>query len=71
MFGIAYKDENGKDFNGIPWLLDGIDNMQECIGEEQRLIGEGCRDVIPFKFASKRGAQDIYDWNYVQENRIK
>lgn len=39
-FAIAYANEDGRDFNGIPWILDDLENEKECISKALEMISE-------------------------------
>ena len=49
-FAIAYANEDGRDFNGIPWILDDLENEKECISKALEMIAEGFPNVVPFQF---------------------
>ena len=53
-FAIAYANEDGRDFNGIPWILDDLENEKECISKALEMIAEGFRNVVPFQFEKRR-----------------
>ena len=69
-FAIAYANENGKDFNGIPWILDDLNDETECISKALEIIASGFQNVIPFRFAQRRKQNEEFDWKYVKEHKI-
>lgn len=72
MFGVAYKDQNGMDLNGVPWLYIDVTNKAECILQAQKMVKQGYQDVIPFE--SNRRMEEITDyitWDTVKEYQIK
>lgn len=69
-FAIAYSNQDGRDFNGIPWILDDLNNEKECILKALEMIADGFRNVIPFQFEQRRKKDEEFDWEYVKEHRI-
>jgi len=71
-FAIAYAHENGKDFNGLPWIFDDIKNKEECIQKALEMTSSGLQNIIPFQFDQKRkqNIEEVFDWEYVKEHRI-
>lgn len=64
---IAYADKNGRDFNGIPWILDDLNNREECLNKLEKMVQEGYNNVIPFQFEQKRKKNEEFDWDYVKK----
>ena len=69
-YSIAYRDSNGKDFDGIPCILDDgdevnfdglpwivglYDDVEEVKKEAERMRSEGDKDVVPFDCSSLMG----------------
>lgn len=70
-YAIAYSDKDGRDFcDSKPWILDDFSNKADCLAETMRLIKDGFKNVIPFKFSERRKATDEFDWDYVRNNKI-
>lgn len=69
-FAIAYSNQDGRDFNGLPWILDDLNNEEECISKASEMIADGFQNVIPFQFAERRKKAEEFDWEYVKEHRI-
>lgn len=69
-FAIAYADKKGKDFNGIPWILDDLNNKEECLDKSEEMVQEGYVNVIPFQFEQRRKKNEEFDWGYVKNNKI-
>ena len=69
-FAIAYADKDGKDFNGIPWILDDLNNEKECLTKSKEMSQEGYINVIPFQFEQKRRKNEEFDWDYVKKNKV-
>lgn len=67
-FAIAYADKDGKDFNGIPWILDDLNNEEECLTKSIEMSQGGY--VIPFQFEQKRRKNEEFDWDYVKKNKV-
>jgi hypothetical protein len=69
-FAIAYKDKNGKDFNGIPWILDGFNNKEECMDKAKEMDQEGYNNIVLFQFEQRRKKNEEFDWDYVKKNSV-
>ena len=71
-FAIAYCDKDGKDFNGVPWILDDISNKKECILKTLEMIEEGFTNVVPFQFDDERknNIEEEFTWEYVMQNKV-
>lgn len=72
-FAIAYKNKDGRDINGIPWIFDDINNKEECTSKALEMISDGFKSVIPFEFGEERrkNIEDTFEWEYVKEHSIK
>ena len=69
-FAIAYADKNGKDFNGIPWILDDLNDKEECLDKAEDPPPDGYTNVVPFQFEQRRKKDEEFDWDYVRKNKI-
>lgn len=69
-FAIAYADKNGKDFNGIPWILDDLNDKEECLDKAEEMMQDGYTNVVPFQFEQRRKKDEEFDWDYVKKNII-
>ena len=69
-FAIAYANQDGKDFNGLPWILDDLNNKKECMTKVSEMITNGFQNVIPFQFEQRRKKDEEFDWEYVKKYRI-
>ncbi|MBR4589159.1 MAG: hypothetical protein IKO36_00730 [Bacteroidaceae bacterium] len=68
IYNIAYKDKNGKDFNGLPWL-DGIYyNMDALNTRVNELTNDGYIDVTPF--SCKDEFPETVSWDYVKSHKM-
>ena len=72
-FAIAYKNKDGRDLNGIPWIFDDINNKEECILKASEMISDGFKNVIPFEFSEERrkNIENVFEWEYVEEHKIE
>lgn len=70
-FAIAYANQDGRDFNGIPWILDDLNDEKECISKALEMIASGFQNVIPFQFEQRRKKTEEFDWKYIKEHRIE
>lgn len=66
---IAYKDVNGKDFNGLPWVMPegGFNNIQIAQNAKNDFIECGFKDVT--LFACDETPEEI-DWDFVNANLV-
>lgn len=46
---IAYKEKDGNDFMGQPYILGDFNNLDECKANAQKLIGDGYCYVTVFE----------------------
>lgn len=69
-FAIAYSDKSGKDFGGIPWILDDLNSEEECLSKSEEMLQEGYINVIPFQFKQRRKKDEEFNWDYVKKNKI-
>ena len=67
---INEKDKNGKDFNGIPWILDGFNNKEECMDKAKEMDQEGYNNIVLFQFEQRRKKNEEFDWDYVKKNSV-
>lgn len=66
---IAYKDLEGNDFCGYPWLIEGFVDLIEVIDKKTSLELEGYKDV--FIFICDANTPEVISWEYVFENLIR
>ena len=69
-YGIAYKDANGMDFHGLPWLTGGIPTIEEAKAMEQEYISIGFKNVIAFMFDKPEDEIEIVTLDYVDKHKI-
>lgn len=67
MYMIAYKDQNGKDWKGLPWLVMYEKNLELVKQRAKKMINEGYKDVTVFK---DWGYTGIVTWNDVYNNKV-
>jgi hypothetical protein len=67
---IAYKDEDGNDFNGFPWIDPqcGTISMDKIKLMVSDMSNSGYQNVIPFVVDGE--IPEIVDWNYVEQHKI-
>lgn len=69
---IAYKDENGFDYQGLPWLTSLTDNKEDVIENAQRCIESGFKDVTIFSTDENTlERMENINWDFVNENKIE
>lgn len=60
-YSIAYRDKDGKDLNGIPWL-DGVYLTTEELNEGiQNLKDHACIDITPYKIDGEQPETVTWD----------
>lgn len=67
MYMIAYKDQNGNDWKGLPWLVMYEKNLELVKQRAKDMINEGYKDVTVFK---DWGYTGIVTWNDVYNNKV-
>lgn len=69
-YGIAYKDINGMDFHGSPWITGGLPTIEEAKAMEQEYISNGFKNVIAFMFDKPEDEFEDVTWDYVNKHKI-
>jgi len=71
MYFIAYKNENGKDFNGLPWIMPegGFDDINLAINIKNDFIRRGFKDVKLFS-TKNTDMFEQFDWDFVNNNLV-
>ena len=66
---IAYKDENGKDFYGKPWLIPdgGTEDLSFAKMIKEDFLKRGFKDVKIFKCDE---IPEEVDWDFVEDNEL-
>ena len=69
MYFIAYKDKNGNDFHGLPWIIPegGFDDINIAKGVKNDFINRQFKEVILFKCNC---IPEEIEWNFVKDNKI-
>ena len=67
IYDIAYRDEDGLDFNGLPWLQGCEESLDMAKSFAEELICKGCCDITIFK---NYGDIEEVTWDYVNEHKI-
>lgn len=67
---IAYKDNNGKDFNGQPWIIPngGFEELAFAKLVANDFINRGFNNVT--LFGCNEPLDEEIDWQFVEENKI-
>lgn len=66
-FGLAYRNEYGHDFYGVPFVIE-LDSLEKCKNIKSDMEKCGYQDMIIFKIG-KDAPEDI-TWEYVVNNKI-
>ena len=68
---IAYKDVNGKDFNGLPWITPegGFDDIKMAKNVKNDFIRRGFKNVKLF-LVEMTDMFEQFDWNFVNNNLV-
>lgn len=71
MYFIAYRDVNGKDFDGIPWVIPegGFDDIKMAKNVKNDFIRRGFKDVKLF-LTEDTNISDQFDWYFVNNNLV-
>lgn len=63
---IAYKDEDGNDFNGLPWVKETSKDYIKLFVTD--MVESKYQKVIPFVVDGE--VPEIVDWDYVEQHKI-
>lgn len=66
---IAYKEKDGNDFMGQPYILGDFNNLDECKANAQQLIGDGYCYVTVFE--CEENAPEEISRDYVKRNKME
>jgi len=68
---IAYKDVNGKDFDGLPWVIPegGFIDIKIAKNVKNDFIRRGFKDVKLFS-TKIIDMFEQFDWNFVNNNLV-
>ena len=69
-YGVAYKDINGMDFQGLPWITGGLPTAEEAKSIEKNYISIGYQNVIAFQFDKPEDWYEDVSWEYVNNHKI-
>lgn len=71
MYFIAYRDVNGKDFDGLPWVIPegGFDDIKMARNVKNDFIRRGFKDVKLF-LTEDTNTLDEFDWDFVNDNLV-
>lgn len=69
-YGVAYKDINGMDFHGFPWITGGLPTVEEAKAMEKDYISKGYKNVIAFMFDKPKDEFEDVTWDYVNKHKI-
>ena len=69
IYNVAYKDKDGADFNGLPWLEGLFDTRTQMEAAVKNLKDLGCQDITPFKIENEY--PECITWEYVEQNKIQ
>ncbi len=65
---LAYREADGRDFNGLPWVE--TSTKEDYLSDARHLLCGGYRDVIPFAVDGFRWDGDTFTWEDVFQNQI-
>lgn len=69
MYIVAYRDKDGKDFNGLPWLEIAYSDIQLAKQLAVEMIAEGYQEVTLFKDKTD-GSSECVTWTEVYNNKV-
>ena len=66
---IAYKDKDGNDYNGQPWIIpeNGYDEKDFAKMVKNDMIRRGFKNVILFEC---KVIPENIDWDFVEDNEV-
>ena len=67
-YNIAYRNKDGEDFNGLPWLEGLFDTRDQMEAAIKNLKDLECQDIKPFKIENEY-PEDL-TWEYVEQNKL-
>ena len=67
-YSIAYRDKDGADFNGLPWLVGLFETIDQMDAAIKNLKDLGCQDIKPFKIENEY--PEYLTWEYVEQNKL-
>ena len=68
MYLIAYKEKDGNDFIGQPYILGDFNNFYECKENAQHLVRDWYCYVMVFECEDT--APEEISWDYVKSNQV-
>ena len=66
---IAYKEKDGKDFMGQPYILGDFNNLNECKENAKQLVRDGYCCVTIFE--CEVPAPEEISWDFVKRNKME
>lgn len=69
-YGIAYKNIDGMDFHGAPWITGGFPTIEEAKMAKNDFISCGFKNVITFMFDKPEDEIELVTWDYVNKHKI-
>lgn len=72
-YSIAYKDKNGLDFHGLPWITGSYDTLEDVTTDAENMRSEGYVDVVPFDATPLLEPNIVYEdisWTFVNQHKI-
>lgn len=69
MYIVAYRDKDGKDFDGLPWLEVAYYDIELAKQFAVDMIAEGYQEVVLFQ-DNTYGTSECVTWTEVYNNKI-
>ena len=69
MYIVAYRDKNGNDWNGLPWLEAAYYDIELAKQLAVDMIAEGYQEVVLFQDYTY-GTSECVTWTEVYNNKV-
>ena len=70
MYIVAYRDKDGKDFDGLPWLEVAYYDIELAKQLAVDMIAEGYQEVVLFQ-DNTYGTSECVTWTEVYNNKVE
>lgn len=69
IYNIAYKDKDGSDFNGLPWIIGGSEDIKHIKDIANEMQNRGYLNVIVFEDVFSDNEE--ITWDFVNEHKVE
>lgn len=72
MYFIAYRDKNGKDFNGFPWIKPIWEGDQSLAAARNwKSVYENLLTSMVIFECDKYNEPEVFTWDFVNEHKVE